>query len=164
MVKNNDEVKNVHQYDNNYDDEYVEFRVNNDTEIPLSQQDEYDPVDSFPVSVLIDTIKLEWILKRYTVNNNNTDDIKWYTVVNDNMVYIKLEWILKKYQVDNDKSNDTMISQMLCLSICRAATVILGMEIRSAWRGVVNTNNCGNNIVHQKQNEWKHTSCQVLLF
>ena len=106
--------------------------------------------------IIINT-ELEWILKKYQFNNNNINDTK-------------LGWILKKYQVNNDKSDDTVMSQMLYLSMCRAAAAaaaaaaILEMEIRSACQGVVNDNNCGKNIVHQKQNECKHNGCQVLLF
>ena len=38
-------------------------------ETPFSQRDENDPVDSFPTSAFVDTIKLKGILNQYRVNN-----------------------------------------------------------------------------------------------
>ena len=51
-----------------------------------------------------------------------------------------------------------MMSKLLFRSICRAIRIMLEMETQSACRVVMNYNNYGNDIVHQKQNEY-----QVLL-
>ena len=85
----NKEVKNVHHYDDTYDDRYgninsdnkyewtlKQYQVNNDTETLLSQRKEYDPVDSFPASAFVNTVKLEWILKKYCVDNVNYNRYK----------------------------------------------------------------------------------------
>ena len=70
-------------------------------------------------SINNDDLNLEWILKKYRVDNDisihyslsglglgkNIKDtkegwfLKWYTVDNDNTIDIKLAWILKKYQM-----------------------------------------------------------------
>ena len=124
VVKNsdkekNDEVKNVHQYDNSYDDEYVDTTSATELEclewILKKYRVDNDNVDDTELETV--DIKFEW----YTANNNNTVDTKleWilkrYRVDNDNIYNTELEWSLKKYRVDNDKINDTVISQMLLL-------------------------------------------------
>ena len=134
MVMNSNEVKNVHQYGTNYDDEYVEITSATDLEC------------------------LELYMKRYTVDNINTADIRWYTVDNNNTVETKLEWILKKYRVDNDSIDDTelewirkkyrvdndfiklviqmviqavlVISQLIFRSVCQAVGMMLKMQER----------------------------------
>ena len=35
----------------------------------LSQQEEYDPFDSFPASAFVDIVKLEWFLNWYRVDH-----------------------------------------------------------------------------------------------
>ena len=99
---------NNHNQDdeNNYDDQYSihpEFINSNPSMIPNdgdrvvllssvsrvvknNNEAKDNEVSSIPASIFIDTVKLVWFLKRYTVNNNNMVDIRWYTVDNNNTV------------------------------------------------------------------------------
>ena len=100
----------MYHYGNNYDDVYVN---------------------------ITSAIKLEWISKKYRVDNNNIDDTE-------------LEWKRKKYQVDNNNENininDTelddntqvfrlviqavlVMSQLLFQSICQAVGIMLEIKI-----------------------------------
>ena len=57
----------------------------------------------------VENTKVEWFLKWFTFDNDNTIDIKlaWilkkYQIENDSDT--ELEWTLKRYRVDNDDSN-----------------------------------------------------------
>ena len=86
VVKNNNEAKNDemkygHQYDNNYDGEYVDITSDTKLEWTLKKY-QIDNANAF-----VDTVKLEWILKKYQVDN-----------------VTKLDWFLKWYQ-DSSTSN-----------------------------------------------------------